>query len=114
VVRSSVANRVSAIATLFLLTTLSSSPSFAQISQQAMQQCSALSNSVRRVTCYDLLTQLRVTEPSETTGQGEGVMMRLHSELMSKLDVWIEAQPEPRPSKPEAIRRLLEPALQSQ
>jgi hypothetical protein len=78
VVRSSVANRVSAIAALFLLIMLPSPPSFAQISQQTMQQCSALLNSVRRVTCYDLLTQLRVTEPAETTGQGEGVMMRLH------------------------------------
>ena len=67
-VRSSIANRVSAIAALFLLITLSSSPSFAQTSQQAMQHCSALSNSVRRVTCYDLLTQLRVTEPQRYAG----------------------------------------------
>jgi hypothetical protein len=108
VVRSSIANRVSAIAALFLLTTLSSSLSFAQISQGAMQQCTALQNSVRRVTCYDLLTKLRVTEPSETTGRGEGVMVRLNSELVSKLDAWIEAQPEPKPNRPEAIRRLLD------
>jgi hypothetical protein len=109
VVRSSIANRVSAIGALFLLTTLSSSPSFAQISQEAMQQCTALQNSVRRVTCYDLLTKLRVTEPSETTGRGEGVMVRLNSELVSKLDAWIEAQPEPKPSRSEAIRRQLDP-----
>lgn len=30
---------------------------------------------------------------------------------MYALDAWIAAQPEPRPSRPEAIRRLLETAL---
>jgi hypothetical protein len=79
-----------------------------------MRQCAALTNSVRRVTCYDLLTQLRVTEPAETTGQGDGVTVRLNSEWVSKLDAWIEAQPEPKPSRPEAIRRLLDVAPQSQ
>jgi Arc/MetJ-type ribon-helix-helix transcriptional regulator len=34
-------------------------------------------------------------------------------ELEAKLDAWIEAQPEPRPSRSEAIRRLLERALDS-
>jgi hypothetical protein len=115
--RSSIANRVSAIAALFLLTTLSSSPSFAQISLEAMQHCAAIPTFVRRLTCYDLLAQLRVTEPSETTGRGggtiettgrgEGPIVQLHPELMSKLDAWIEAQGEPQPSRPEAIRRLL-------
>lgn len=108
-VRSSIANRVSSIGALILLTALSSSPSFAQISQEAMQQCSALTNTVRRVTCYDLVTKLRVTEPSETTGRGEGVMVRLNSELVSKLDAWIEGQPEPKPSRSEAISRLINP-----
>jgi metal-responsive CopG/Arc/MetJ family transcriptional regulator len=31
--------------------------------------------------------------------------------LNAKLDAWIEAQPEPKPSRSEAIRRLLEKAL---
>jgi putative DNA primase/helicase len=44
-----------------------------EVSDDAMRQCAALTNSVRRVTCYDLLTQLRVTEPSETTGQRGGM-----------------------------------------
>jgi metal-responsive CopG/Arc/MetJ family transcriptional regulator len=43
------------------------------------------------------------------TGRGEGVMVRLNSELVSKLDAWIEAQPEPKPSRSEAIRRQLDP-----
>jgi hypothetical protein len=32
-------------------------------------------------------------------------------ELTAKLDAWIAAQPEPRPSRSETIRRLLEKAL---
>ena len=31
--------------------------------------------------------------------------------LIDRLDAWIVAQPEPRPSRPEAIRRLLDEAL---
>jgi hypothetical protein len=41
------------------------------------------------------------------TGKGEGVHLRLLPELMGALDAHIAAQPEPRPSRPEAIRRLL-------
>jgi Arc/MetJ-type ribon-helix-helix transcriptional regulator len=36
---------------------------------------------------------------------------RMPPELEAKLDAWIEAQPEPRLSRSEAIRRLLESAL---
>jgi Arc/MetJ-type ribon-helix-helix transcriptional regulator len=36
---------------------------------------------------------------------------RAPPELTSKLDAWIAAQPEPRPSRSEAIRRLLSAAL---
>jgi hypothetical protein len=32
--------------------------------------------------------------------------------LDAKLNAWIEAQPEPKPSRSEAIRRLLEIALE--
>ena len=32
-------------------------------------------------------------------------------DLKAKLRAWIEAQPDPKPSKSEAIRRLLERAL---
>jgi hypothetical protein len=37
--------------------------------------------------------------------------LRLYAQQETKLDAWIEAQPEPKPSKPEAIRRLLGEAL---
>jgi hypothetical protein len=91
--------------------TLSASPSPAEISDEVMQQCAALTNSVRRLTCYDLLAKLAVAERPETTARNESVV-RLQSELMSKIDAWIQNQPEPKPGRSEAIRRLLEQALQ--
>jgi hypothetical protein len=103
-----------AIAVLVVLAALHASPSFAQISEKAMQECAALTNSVRRLTCYDLLAKLRPAEPPETTGRGDAVTLHLRSEQMSKLDAWIEAQPEPKPGRAEAIRRLLDPVLPSQ
>jgi hypothetical protein len=40
--------------------------------------------------------------------------VRLHPPLLDNLDAWIAAQAEPRPLRPEAIRRLLALALVSQ
>jgi Arc/MetJ-type ribon-helix-helix transcriptional regulator len=40
--------------------------------------------------------------------------VRIPAELDAKLKAWIEAQPEPKPSRSEAIRRLLERALRSE
>jgi cytochrome c553 len=45
------------------------------------------------------------------TGIGKSIGLRLYADQEAKLDAWIEAQPEPKPSKPEAIRRLLGEAL---
>jgi hypothetical protein len=39
--------------------------------------------------------------------------LRIPAELNAKLTAWIERQPDPRPSRSEAIRRLLEKALGS-
>lgn len=39
------------------------------------------------------------------------VLVRLYPAAISNLDAWIAAQPEPRPSRPEAIRRILADAL---
>jgi hypothetical protein len=38
-------------------------------------------------------------------------MLRLDPANLSALDDWIAAHPEPRPTRPEAIRRLLVEAL---
>lgn len=45
------------------------------------------------------------------TGKGQQVVVRLHPPLMKPLDAWIAAHPDPKPTRPEAIRRLLEKAL---
>jgi hypothetical protein len=46
-----------------------------------------------------------------TTGKGTLIGVRLLSENLSALDGYIATQPEPRPTRPEAIRRLLAEAL---
>jgi hypothetical protein len=47
------------------------------------------------------------------TGIGKVIGLRLYAQQEAQLDAWIETQPEPKPSKPEAIRRLLGEALGS-
>jgi hypothetical protein len=44
------------------------------------------------------------------TGKGEPIMVRMHKPQLSRLDDWIAGQGD-NPSRPEAIRRLLEHAL---
>jgi hypothetical protein len=41
----------------------------------------------------------------------EEVFARFDRRLLDALDAWIAAHPEPRPSRPEAIRRILSQAL---
>jgi metal-responsive CopG/Arc/MetJ family transcriptional regulator len=41
----------------------------------------------------------------------EEVRARIHRRLLDRLDAWISAQPDPKPSRSEAIRRILEKAL---
>jgi hypothetical protein len=38
--------------------------------------------------------------------------LRLHPSLLSNLDSWIASQPDPKPTRPEAIRRLIALALE--
>jgi hypothetical protein len=45
------------------------------------------------------------------TGRGRTIGVRVHPDLEAELDSWIAAQPEPRPSKPEAIRHLVRKGL---
>jgi hypothetical protein len=39
------------------------------------------------------------------------VMVRVHPDQLAALDAWIERQPDPKPSRPEAIRRILAEGL---
>jgi hypothetical protein len=49
-----------------------------------------------------------------TTGKGELIGVRLHEPAIGDLDAWIASHPEPRPTRPEAIRRLLGEAFGNQ
>jgi len=40
------------------------------------------------------------------TGKGTPVMVRLQPDMLSEVDAFIERQPDPKPSRPEAVRRL--------
>ncbi|HEY0028849.1 MAG TPA: hypothetical protein VGC35_13360 [Allosphingosinicella sp.] len=46
------------------------------------------------------------------TGRGRLIGVRVHPALEAELDAWIATQPEPKPSKPEAIRRLAQAELE--
>jgi hypothetical protein len=47
------------------------------------------------------------------TGQGTPVQVRLHHDQLAALDAWIARQPEPKPTRPEAVRQILAGALGS-
>lgn len=49
-----------------------------------------------------------------TGGPKPGIMLRLPGERLAELDAWIAAQPDPKPSRPEAVRRLMERGLRQQ
>ena len=42
---------------------------------------------------------------------GKMIGVRLQPDQLAAVNLWIAAQPEPRPSRPEAMRRLIEQAL---
>jgi hypothetical protein len=52
-----------------------------------------------------LLTKKR--RGPKPTGQGTLVGVRLQPEALEKLDRFITEQPDPKPNRPEAIRRIL-------
>jgi hypothetical protein len=49
----------------------------------------------------------------KTTGPGTGVLVKMHDLHLDALDNWIAKQKEPKPSRPEAIRRLVELGLKT-
>jgi hypothetical protein len=52
----------------------------------------------------------KTRSPLQTTGPGEPVLVRLHQPLLGAIDDWCESQLS-RPTRPEAIRRLVERGL---
>ena len=47
------------------------------------------------------------------TGMGQMIGVRLQPDQLAALERWIDTQPDPRPSKPEAIRRLMTKSLEN-
>jgi hypothetical protein len=47
-----------------------------------------------------------------STGLGTGILVRMHDQLEA-LDAWIAKQDDPKPTRPEAIRRLIEIGLKA-
>jgi len=52
-----------------------------------------------------------MSEPETTRSDATPVTVRLSPGALDALDGWIATQPEPRPSRPEAIRRILAQAV---
>ena len=48
------------------------------------------------------------------TGIGPAISMRLYPEMEAALNAWIERHPEPKPSRSEALRRLVEKGLKAE
>lgn len=46
-------------------------------------------------------------------GRGVQVNAMLRPETVEEIDRWIEVQPDPKPKRPEAIRRLIEAGIRS-
>jgi hypothetical protein len=46
-------------------------------------------------------------------GQGPAITLRLAPDLEKKLEAWIAAKAEPKPSRPQAVRMLLAAALET-
>jgi hypothetical protein len=47
----------------------------------------------------------------KTTGKGDLVGVRLQPSVIEKIDCWIARQPSPKPTRPEAIRRMVDSFL---
>lgn len=56
----------------------------------------------------DAISDIEKSKRGRPRTDSTPVMVRLQPEQIAALDAWIERQEEPRPSRPEAIRRLLE------
>jgi hypothetical protein len=47
------------------------------------------------------------------TGHGQPIVVRMHPPQLKALDSWIAQQPPPFPSRPEAVRKLVDLALKA-
>jgi hypothetical protein len=57
------------------------------------------------------ITKKKLGRPA--TGIGLMLGVRVHPPQLSDLDAWIAAQPDPKPTRPEAVRRLMQFGLKA-
>lgn len=82
---------------------------FRCISQASLLKSLNRDNKVIMANQETLITKKR--RGPAPTGQGVLLGVRLHADLLKPLDRWIADQPEPKPSRPEAIRSFLRAGL---
>lgn len=58
------------------------------------------------------MSETRINRGGRPRVDATPVTVRIPPADLAGLDTWIERQPEPKPTRPEAIRRLVEVALQ--
>jgi hypothetical protein len=68
--------------------------------------------------CYQGIMKKQTVIPQKkrgppATGKGEPVVVRMHPPMLAGLDEWIAKQKQPFPSRPEAVRRLVEVGLKA-
>jgi hypothetical protein len=66
--------------------------------------------------CYQGIMKMQTVIPQKkrgppATGKGEPVVVRMHPPQLRAVDAWIARQSQPFPSRPEAVRRLVELGL---
>lgn len=67
--------------------------------------------------CYPKIAMSSINDNTKsrgrpkTTGKGMLIGIRMLPDLLAALDAWIGNQPDPKPTRPEAARRLIWQAL---
>ena len=60
-----------------------------------------------------MVTSIRTYTKTRRADQpGTMIGVRLQPDQLARLDAWIASQPDPKPTRPEAIRRAMEAVIQ--
>jgi hypothetical protein len=80
-----------------------------EVAEGRASQCTELAAAQNR----PIRPNLMQFKPEETLMTDEPVVVSLPQSQLSKLDTWIAQFPDPKPSRAEAVRRLVENGLRS-
>jgi hypothetical protein len=59
------------------------------------------------------IRDVRKSRGRPATGKGEPVTIRFQPEQLAAIDAWIARHPDPKPTRPEAVRQIVAGALGS-